>query len=65
MGVLVNGTWCDEGLDTRKTNGHYVRPDSQFRDWVTADGPSAFPAAVRRSVRCAHVFPTRRYVSCA
>jgi len=48
MGVLVNGTWCDEGLDTRKTNGHYVRPDSQFRDWVTVDGPSGFPAAAGR-----------------
>ena len=27
------------------TDGHFVRQSSRFRDWVTADGSSGFPAA--------------------
>lgn len=48
MGLLVNGVWCDEETDTRTTSGRYVRPDSQFRHWVTADGSSGFPAEAGR-----------------
>jgi putative glutathione S-transferase len=48
MGLLVNGIWCNEETDPRTTRGRYVRPDSQFRHWVTADGSSGFPAEAGR-----------------
>ena len=38
MGVLVEGKWQDKWYDTSKTGGKFVRPDSRFRNWVTADG---------------------------
>ena len=43
MGHLENGVWR-EGRDARTVNGEFVRRDSQFRDRVTADGSSGFPA---------------------
>jgi putative glutathione S-transferase len=48
MGLLVDGVWRDEWYDTGKTGGVFVRTDAQFRDWVTADGSSGFPAAAGR-----------------
>src|SRR6266542_3844622 len=48
MGLVVNGMWCDEGSDATTTNGRYVRSHSQFRNWVTADGSSGFPAEAGR-----------------
>jgi len=47
MGHLENGAWR-EGRDGRLVNGEFVRRDSQFRDRVTADGSSGFPAAAGR-----------------
>jgi putative glutathione S-transferase len=44
MGVLVEGEWLDRGYDTAKTGGAFVREESGFRDTVTADGSSGFPA---------------------
>jgi putative glutathione S-transferase len=38
MGLLVDGRWHDEWYDTESTHGHFVRSESQFRHWVTADG---------------------------
>jgi putative glutathione S-transferase len=38
MGLLVDGVWHDRGYDTRATGGAFVRSESQFRHWVTADG---------------------------
>ena len=38
MGMLVDGVWEDRPYDTEKTGGHFVRPQSQFRNWVTVDG---------------------------
>lgn len=38
MGLLVNGVWQDEWYDTGKTSGRFVREQSSFRSWVTADG---------------------------
>ncbi len=38
MGVLVDGVWQDRWYDTEKTGGRFVREDSAFRNWVTADG---------------------------
>lgn len=38
MGLLVDGKWVDTWYDTGATGGRFVRKDSQFRSWVTADG---------------------------
>lgn len=38
MGMLVDGKWHDVWYDTTATGGRFVRSDSQFRHWVTADG---------------------------
>ena len=38
MGLLVNGVWQDQWYDTKSTGGRFVRHDSVFRNWVTADG---------------------------
>lgn len=54
MGLLVDGKWTDETSDSRNDKGRYNRRDSQFRNWVTADGaagPSGeggFPAEAGR-----------------
>jgi putative glutathione S-transferase len=38
MGLLVDGKWQDRWYSTDKTGGRFIRSDSQFRNWVTADG---------------------------
>ncbi|WP_331371805.1 glutathione S-transferase family protein [Sinorhizobium chiapasense] len=38
MGRLVNGVWQDVWYDTKTTKGHFKRSESQFRNWITADG---------------------------
>ncbi len=38
MGLLVEGVWRDQWYDTGATSGRFVRKQSQFRNWVTADG---------------------------
>jgi glutathionyl-hydroquinone reductase len=38
MGLLVNGVWQDEQHITRTPGGHFVRPTTRFRNWVTEDG---------------------------
>ncbi|WFU46598.1 glutathione S-transferase family protein [Sinorhizobium terangae] len=38
MGRLVNGAWQDVWYDTKTTKGHFKRSESQFRNWITADG---------------------------
>jgi putative glutathione S-transferase len=51
MGHLVDGVWRDEQHAERTPAGRFVRPQTRFRNWVTADGsagPSGdgdFPAA--------------------
>jgi glutathionyl-hydroquinone reductase len=44
MGYLLQGVWHDGWYDTSKTAGEFVRPESQFRNFVTADGSSGFRA---------------------
>jgi putative glutathione S-transferase len=47
MGMLVNGNWqTDDAAD--RTSPKFQRKDSSFRNWVTADGSSNFPAAPNR-----------------
>jgi len=38
MGLLVDGVWKDQWYDTAATGGRFERKESQFRNWVTADG---------------------------
>ena len=38
MGMLIDGVWQDQGPDTRVVGGRFVRRESQFRNWLTADG---------------------------
>lgn len=38
MGSLIDGKWVDAWRDTKSTGGHFVRPDSKVRHWITADG---------------------------
>ncbi|MDP6953173.1 MAG: glutathione S-transferase family protein [Alphaproteobacteria bacterium] len=46
MGYLESGVWSEGWYDTRSTEGHFVRKDSAFRQWIGEDGP--FPAAPGR-----------------
>lgn len=43
MGLLIDGVWRDRWYDTNATGGHFVRPRTSFRNWVTRDG-SAGPS---------------------
>lgn len=49
MGLLVDGEWRTDWYDTKKTSGRFVRKESSFRNWVTRDGSSGFPAEAGRS----------------
>lgn len=48
MGLLVDGVWHDQWYETRNTGGRFIRSEAQFRDRVSADGSTAFPAAPDR-----------------
>src|ERR1700757_511041 len=51
MGLLVDGTWQDEDHIGRTQNGHFIRPSTRYRNWITASGEAGptgeggFPAA--------------------
>jgi putative glutathione S-transferase len=38
MGVLIDGAWHDRWDDAESTGARFVRKESAFRNWVTADG---------------------------
>ena len=38
MGQLIDGKWSTQWYDTSKTGGKFVRSQSGFRNWITADG---------------------------
>lgn len=42
MGMLIDGKWTDKR--PAEVAGRFVRPESQFRSFVTADGSSGFEA---------------------
>jgi glutathionyl-hydroquinone reductase len=44
MGLLIDGVWHEQGTDTRASGGRFVRSESQFRNWVSADGSTGFKA---------------------
>ena len=44
MGHLADGIWTEQPIDTKSTGGKFVRSAAQFRNWITADSSSDFPA---------------------
>jgi len=38
MGLLIDGEWHDQWYDTKGSGGRFIRSESQFRNWITADG---------------------------
>jgi putative glutathione S-transferase len=44
MGLLVDGNWQDKWYDTSKNGGKFERQASKFRDKVSSEDDSAFPA---------------------
>ena len=47
LGMLVDGKWTTEWTE-RDTSGKFNRTPTKFRNWITADGKSDFPAEVGR-----------------
>jgi putative glutathione S-transferase len=43
MGYMIDGKWVNDDRIPADARGHFVRADSQFRNWITADG-SAGPS---------------------
>jgi putative glutathione S-transferase len=48
VGRLVAGRWRTGWYDTGASGGEFIREESQFRDRVSADGSSGFPAEAGR-----------------
>ncbi len=48
MGQLIDGAWHSEWIDASRSGGAFLRPDSAFRDRVSADGSSGFAAEAGR-----------------
>lgn len=48
MGLLIDGRWHDQWYDTKSTGGAFVRSEAQFRDRLSADGSTPFPAEAGR-----------------
>ncbi len=38
MGLLVDGKWQDRWYNTKESKGEFIRKESSFRNWLTADG---------------------------
>lgn len=58
MGLLVEGRWVDRWYETDRSGGRFQRPETAFRDRVSADGASGFPAeAGRYHLYVAHACP--------
>jgi len=45
VGLLIDGKWHDRWYDTARSGGRFVRKQSQFRNWIRADGSTPFPPA--------------------
>jgi len=48
MGMLIDGRWVQDTPNRTDPAGRFVRRDSVFRDWVSGDGHTGFPAAAGR-----------------
>lgn len=42
MGLLIDGRWSDQWYDTKASGGAFIRPETQFRGWVRADGSTPY-----------------------
>lgn len=56
MGLLVDGQWQDKWYETEKHGGRFVRPETQFRNTVSAEGPHA-PEAGRYHLYVSYACP--------
>lgn len=50
MGHLLDGAWTHDDVLVESEKGLYVKKPSQFRNWITADGSSGYPAEAGRYV---------------
>ena len=59
MGIVFDGQWRDEELSAETDlSGAFKRAESQFRDWITADGSSPYkPEAGRYHLYVAYTCP--------
>ena len=48
MGMLVDGKWTDDDGKSRGTGGKFDHLPTSFREFITADGSSGFPAEAGR-----------------
>jgi putative glutathione S-transferase len=48
MGYLADGAWHDGWYDTGASGGEFIRSESRFRRWITADGSSGLRAEAGR-----------------
>ncbi|HEY6335353.1 MAG TPA: glutathione S-transferase family protein, partial [Alphaproteobacteria bacterium] len=48
MGLLIDGVWRDQARDATTSGGVFVRKESVFRNWITADGRSGYKAEAGR-----------------
>ena len=46
-GIMIEGEW-KTGNEQQDEEGRFFRPQSSFRDWISGDGSSGFPAAFGR-----------------
>src|SRR3972149_5025071 len=46
MGLMIDGKWVDDDRISADARGHFIRADSRFRHWITAEG-SAGPSGER------------------
>ncbi|MFE4108057.1 glutathione S-transferase family protein [Almyronema epifaneia] len=47
LGMLIEGQW-QKKRDQEDKDGRFLRPSTTFRDWITADGASGYPAVAGR-----------------
>ncbi|HTY55993.1 MAG TPA: glutathione S-transferase family protein [Candidatus Binataceae bacterium] len=67
-GQLVHGKWVSDAAMLAMVDGRFVRENAQFRNWITADGSSGFPAEKGRyhlyvSLQCPWAWRTVLYRS--
>jgi glutathionyl-hydroquinone reductase len=48
MGMLIDGQWEENPRVTADETGHFIRAESVFRDWISSDPDSPYPAEANR-----------------
>ncbi|WP_311948567.1 glutathione S-transferase family protein [Halomonas piscis] len=48
MGLLINGEWHEQGYDTARHGGEFVRESAKLRDWIGSEAPDALPPEAGR-----------------